>query len=59
MKLDDIMAKKIKKVKGKSVAKKVYSWARKKHYSEKRAAKIKGAVVWKIRKNRAMKHRRR
>ena len=49
--------RKIRKVKGSAVARKVSKWASKKHYSKKRAGRIKGAVVWKIRAERAMKHR--
>lgn len=49
-------SRKIKKVKGSAVAKKVSKWASKKHYSKKRAGRIKGAVVWKIRAERARKH---
>ncbi len=48
--------RKIKKVKGSAVARKVSKWASKKHYSKKRAGRIKGAVVWKIRAERARKH---
>ena len=48
--------RKIKKVKGSAVARKVSKWASKNHYSKKRAGRIKGAVVWKIRAERARKH---
>jgi len=52
------MAKKIRKVKGIAVRRKIESWGRSKHYSKERIGKIRGAVVNKIRKLRSKKRRR-
>jgi hypothetical protein len=53
--------KKYVKAKGRSVRKKVnYEYSKRyKHYSAARIGRIRGAIVWKIRKERMRHHRRR
>jgi hypothetical protein len=49
--------RRIRRVRGPAVRRKISSWGRKKRLSQKRIGKIRGAVVWKIRSQH--RHRRR